>query len=179
MFAVIAGNELYLRATPDLEPVFRERGMVSMIYSKRGAPVALRYYWVNESMWQDRQELFALAWQAMRAARKELQDKKYGDERLRDLPNIDIGMERSLWQAGIRGVYDLRLFGARRSYLKLLQQQNHLGLKALLALAGAISGFHEAALPTELREDLTEWFEMRTRRAAKNETARQWIPMVN
>lgn len=54
MFAVIAEGELYLRATASMEPAFRARGMVNMVYSKRGVPITLRYYWVDESLWRER-----------------------------------------------------------------------------------------------------------------------------
>jgi DNA transformation protein len=68
-------------------------------------------------------------------------------------------MERLLWRAGIRNAYDLRLHGAKRSYLRLLQQQTNLGLRVLLSLGGAIAGYHQAALPTELRNELVRWFD--------------------
>ncbi len=159
MFAVIAEGELYLRATESLEPAFRERGMVNMTYLKRGIPMIMRYYWVDEGLWLARQELFALALQALLEARKEINVKKYSNGRLKDLPNIDASMERLLWRAGIQNSYDLRLLGARCTYLKLLQQQKGLGMKVLLALAGAISGYHHAALPGPQRQKLIEWFE--------------------
>ena len=120
MFALIAEGELYLRATDSLEPAFRARGMVNMVYSKRGVPITMRYYWVDEVLWRDRDELVGLAWQAIREARRELQVKTDNQSRLKTLPNIDINMERLLWRAGIRNVYDLRLNGAKRSYLRLL-----------------------------------------------------------
>lgn len=159
MFAVIAEGELYLRATESLEPIFRGRGMVNMTYLKRGAPMTMRYYWVDESLWQESRELLALAWQAVCETRKEITLKTRSNGRLKDLPNIDASMERLLWRAGIRNIYELRLLGARRSYLKLLQQQPTLSVKILISLAGAIAGYHHAALPITQRKALLEWFE--------------------
>lgn len=159
MFAVVAEGELYLRATESLEPTFRERGMVNMTYLKRGVPMVMRYYWVNDGLWRRRRELFALAWQALSETRKELKVKKRCNGRLKDLPNIDATLERQLWRAGICNSYDFRLQGARDSYLKLLQQQKKLGLKVLMSLAGAMAGYHHAALPNLQREALIEWFE--------------------
>lgn len=159
MFAVIADGELYLRATESLEPAFRERGMVNMTYLKRGVPMTMRYYWVDEGLWLASRELLELAWLALCEARKEIKVKKGSNGRLKDLPNMDASMERLLWRAGIQNSYDFRLLGARHTYLKLLQQQKNLGLKILLALAGAMSGYHHAALPNSQREKLTEWFE--------------------
>ncbi|WP_273875657.1 TfoX/Sxy family DNA transformation protein, partial [Serratia marcescens] len=70
-----------------------------------------------------------------------------------------VNMERLLWRAGIRNAYDLRLHGAKRSYLRLLKQQTNLGLRVLLSLGGAIAGYHQAALPAELRSELVRWFD--------------------
>lgn len=159
MFAVIAEGELYLRATESLEPAFRERGMVNMTYLKRGVPMIMRYYWVHEGLWRQRGELFALALTALCETRKEIKVKKRCNGRLKDLPNIDATLERQLWRAGIRNVYDFRLQGARDSYLKLLQQQKNPGMKVLMSLAGAMAGYHHAALPNQQRDALTEWFE--------------------
>lgn len=158
MFAVVAEGELYLRATESLEPAFRERGMVNMTYLKRGVPMVMRYYWVNDGLWRRRHELFSLAWQALSETRKELKVKKRCNGRLKDLPNIDATLERQLWRAGICNSYDFRLLGARDSYLKLLQQQKNLGLKVLMSLAGAMAGYHHVALPNLQREALIEWF---------------------
>ncbi|HEI8865519.1 TPA: TfoX/Sxy family DNA transformation protein [Serratia odorifera] len=158
MFAVVAEGEMYLRATRSLESVFRARGMANMVYSKRGAPIVMRYYYVDEALWQQRQELFALAWEAMREARREVEVKNQSHERLKDLPNIDAALERLLWRTGICGVYDLRLQGPKETFLRLQQEQHRLGPKVLLSLAGALAGYHHAALPTELRAELLAWF---------------------
>lgn len=159
MFAVVAEGELYLRATESLEPIFRERGMANMTYLKRGIPMTMRYYRVDEQLWSDRQALSALALQAVREARREIKVKKRSKGRLKDLPNIDASLERLLWRAGIQNTYDLRLSGARETYLKLLEQQKSLGIKVLLSLAGAMAGYHYVALPGPRRKELTEWFE--------------------
>lgn len=158
MFAVVADGEMYLRATKSLESEFRARGMVNMVYSKRGVPIIMRYYWVDHQLWGEPQALFALAWQAKREANKEIQSRSRGSRRLKGLPNIDAGLERLLWRVGIRDVYDLRLQGAKGSFQKLMRQQKNLGLKALLSLAGAIAGYHHAALPNEIRGELSAWF---------------------
>lgn len=159
MFAVIAEGELYLRATDSLEPAFRERGMVNMIYLKRGVPMVMRYYWVNEALWLECCELLSLARQTLRETRRDLKVKKCSHGRLKDLPNIDVALERLLWRAGIQNIYELRLLGARGCYLKLLQQQKNLGVKVLLSLAGAMAGYNYVALPDWQRQNLLAWFE--------------------
>lgn len=166
MFAIIAEGELYLRAPGDLEAEFRALGMENMVYSKRGLPITMRYYWVDDALWQRERELLAFANRAIGAVRKNLQPPNHALGRLKDLPNIDISMERALWRAGIRTVYQLRLIGAQEGYLLLQQQQQNLGLKALLSLAGAIAGYHHAALPASIRRDMLSWFDSISARPA-------------
>ncbi|WON78242.1 TfoX/Sxy family DNA transformation protein [Serratia sp. UGAL515B_01] len=159
MFAVVAEGELYLRATESLEPVFRGRGMTNMTYLKRGVPMTMRYYRVDERLWSERQELSALALQAVREARKEIKVRKRRKGRLKDLPNIDVSLERLLWRSGVQNIYELRLLGAEQAYLRLLEQQKSLGIKILMSLAGAMAGYHHVALPRWRRKELTEWFD--------------------
>lgn len=158
MFAVIAEGELYLRATERLGTAFRLRGMLNMIYSKRGAPITMHYYRVDQALWLVRQELFILAYKSLYEAREETETRRRSSSRLKDLPNIDAAMERLLWHVGIQNSYDLRLQGAKGTYLKLQKRQKKIGVKVLLALAGAMSGYHHAALPDSRRAELLAWF---------------------
>lgn len=52
----------------------------------------------------------------------------------------------------------LRMLGARASWLKMRAKNKALSIKVLFALEGAIAGLHEAALPAGIRRELTEWF---------------------
>ena len=52
---------------------------------------------------------------------------------------------------------ELQAYGAKRSWIKLRNVKKGLGVRVLLALAGAICGIHEAALPATTRQELVEW----------------------
>jgi len=157
MFAIVSEGELYLRANAHLEVQFRARGMVNMVYAKRGMPVILRYFWVDECMWNNPEALRELILMAINEAHKEWVGKIGEDRRLKDLPNIDANIERLLWRVGISTIYELRLLGAKTAYLQLVRQQKSLGRGLLLALAGAIAGYHSAVLPEELHAELLRW----------------------
>lgn len=158
MFAVVSDGELYLRANDSIEGFFQACGMVNLIYSKRGIPVALRYYHVNESLWNDNETLLRFARLAYEGTLAEVSRKKLDTIRLKDLPNLGIGLERLLWKVGIKNVCDLQTEGAKCSYLKLRALQKTLGINVLLSLAGAINGYHHAVLPAVMRKELLEWF---------------------
>ncbi|WP_410015873.1 TfoX/Sxy family DNA transformation protein [Sodalis sp. C49] len=157
MFGLILDGELYLRGTRQSEHIYLGQGMSRLIYTKRGLPVALNYYHVDERLWEDVHTLLDLARRAIDEARQETRIKA-ASLRLKDLPNIGQGIERLLWKAGIRDIDALRYYGAKSSYLKLRKIKRNLGVTVLLALEGALSGRHYAALPQVQRSELLDWF---------------------
>ncbi|MDN0121882.1 TfoX/Sxy family DNA transformation protein [Yersinia aleksiciae] len=169
MFAVVSEGELYLRANDQVEGLFRARGMTNLVYAKRGVPILLRYYWVDAFLWRDERTLCNFAQRAYQEARAEVLSKKGPTVRLKDLPNLSASLERLLWRVGIKNAAELRLEGAKRCYLKLRAVRHSLGINVLFSLAGAISGYHYAALPLMIRIELIEWFE--THISAVYETA--------
>lgn len=158
MFAVMLEGELYLRATGNLEEYFKTCGMQNMVYTKRGIPVKLNYYWVNQLLWQDTENLLRLARMSLQDSQEEENNKRHKPLRLKDFPNIDLNLERLLLQAGIMDIETLRLKGAKSCYLRMREMRGSVGLKVLLSLAGAIAGCHYIVLPAIQRQELTEWF---------------------
>ena len=124
---------------------------------KRGRPVLLNYYRVDDGLWQDRERLLQLSSFALDAARKE-RSQRHQRHRLKDLPNLTFQLEVLLFEAGITNEETLRALGARASWLKIRMKNKDLSVKVLFALEGAITGMHEAALPAVIRRELTEWF---------------------
>ncbi|WP_413742618.1 TfoX/Sxy family DNA transformation protein [Sodalis sp. RH15] len=158
MFGLILDGELYLRGTRQSEHVYLAEGMQKLIYTKRGVPVSLNYYHVNEELWLKGDRLLVLAAQSLDESKHDRREKT-SSPRLKDLPNIGQGIERLLWKAGIQDIESLRCYGAKSSYLKLRAIKQNLSVKVLFALEGALSGHHSAALPPMQRSELLEWFE--------------------
>lgn len=157
IFALISGGELYLRANKRCEAHFHERNMPRLIYTKRGMPVPLNYYLVDDNLWEDQSQLLQLATLSYEEA---LQDHAQREEemRLKDLPNLNHDIERLLWKAGIENIQALQEYGAKECYLKLKAVSKNTSVNLLLALAGAICRTHQAALPKGVRNELIEWF---------------------
>lgn len=160
MFGLVSDGELFLRATDDTEGHFCRKKMERLIYRKRGMDVHLRYFKVSHEQWSDPHVLLRLARVSLKGMRREIEAKKNSEaSRLKDLPNLSLALERMLWQVGIENSGDLRMQGACEAYLKLCAiKKKNLGINLLMALEGAILGFHEAALPMASREFLTQWF---------------------
>ncbi|HEY3982636.1 TfoX/Sxy family DNA transformation protein [Cedecea sp.] len=164
VFAMVAEGELYLRACEQCADYFSKKSAPSLMYSKRGLPIALNYYRVDEELWENQDKLIQLSLQALRSAQREKTQRKFCSRRLKDLPNLSLNIEVMLREVGISDPQTLQLFGAKRSWLKLRHTRKAVGIKVLLALAGAIQGVHEAVLPAQVREELTEWWRRYERR---------------
>lgn len=168
VFGLISGGELYLRANKRCEEHFQARHMSHLVYTKRGMPVPLSYYLVDEALWTNHAQLLRLAHMALDGALQDKEDKNKS-RRLKDLPNLNHDLERMLWKVGIRNIEELQQHGAKTSYLKLQAISRHLSGNILLALAGAICGTHQAALPKNIRKELLEWYECNAASLAKKD----------
>ncbi|KHN49810.1 TfoX/Sxy family DNA transformation protein [Pectobacterium fontis] len=161
IFGLVSEGELYLRASKKDEKYFQQRDMPNLIYTKRGIPVPLNYFLVNEALWQEPVQLLYFARLALLGAQYDkATTSKNG--RLKDLPNLNHDIERLLWKAGITNVDELQHYGAKNSYLELRKVRANLSVNVLLALAGAICGTHQAALPRSIRNELLEWYKNNT-----------------
>lgn len=163
VFAYIDNNTLYLRASEALRLYAVQRPLEPLVYRKRGIPVTLSYFKIDQQLWQDRRQLIRLSASSLQAAQADAAVKNIS-LRLKDLPNLSLRMELMLHKAGISSVESLQEMGSRQSWLKLRSVNKHVGLKTLLALEGAISGHHQAALPADVKEALSSWYQERLRR---------------
>lgn len=158
VFALINKDELYLRASEPLRQYITERPLQPLIFRKRGKLVSLNYFRVDETLWRDAEHLLALSAASLETAQLELEDR-YASPRLKDLPNLSVRMEMMLYEAGVLSVNHLYQMGAKRCWLKLKAINQHVGFQTLLALQGAITGHHAAALPQATRAELNAWFQ--------------------
>ncbi|HDX4051174.1 TPA: TfoX/Sxy family DNA transformation protein [Enterobacter soli] len=157
VFAMVSDGELYLRTCEQSATYYVKHASSFLTLLKRGRPVLLNYFRVDEGLWQDRGTLLQLSSFALEDARRE-RYQRYQRNRLKDLPNLTFQIEVLLFEVGITNEEMLRELGAKASWLKIRAQNKQLGIKVLFALEGAIEGLHEAALPAEIRQELTEWF---------------------
>lgn len=156
VFAMVSEGELYLRACEQTEVYFVKKAPEPLLYNKRGRTIELNYHRVDEGLWSDQQKLLELSTGALHSAQREKSRQK-SQQRLKDLPNLTHSLEMMLWEAGIADVRTLQAYGAKRAWIKLKNMKKGLGVRVLLALAGAICGMHEAALPAAMRRELVEW----------------------
>lgn len=157
VFAVITRGELYLRACTPIQSFVGAGRMQRLIYNKCGMPISLNYFHVDDLLWQQPDTVLALSKAALECAQRQVQEKKL-NRRVKDLPNMRSRLEIMLRQVGICTVQSLCAEGAKNCWLKLRSANKHLGINTLFALEGAISGRHQAALPSNTQKELREWF---------------------
>lgn len=157
VFAMVAEGALYLRACEESASYCVNTQAPFLTFVKRGRPVLLNYYRVDDSLWHDRETLLTLGHYSLAAARRE-KVARYAQKRLRDLPNLNFQLETLLWEAGVKDEHSLKQLGAKACWLRLKERSPLLSIKVLFALEGAIAGLHEAALPADTRRELTVWF---------------------
>lgn len=156
VFAMVAQGDLYLRVCEQSAPYRVNHPTPLLTLHKRGRPVLLNYYRVDETLWSDRQTLLHLSSFSLQAARLE-KARRGGVKRLKDLPNITFHLEILLMEAGIGTQEELRALGAELAWLKIREKKTSLSVRLLYALEGAIAGMHEARLSPQRRQQLTEW----------------------
>lgn len=169
VFAIISDGELYLRASAACEPMFKALRLTPLIFTKRGRPLVLSYYQVDEALWRTQSKLLTLARLSLQGAKLAHSERKRVF-RLKDLPNLGYSLEQLLWKAGIQDIETLRNKGAKACYLKLCRVRKTVGLDILLALAGAINGCHREVLPQKMRSELTKWYAELQRGAFEKES---------
>lgn len=157
VFAFINEGKLYLRASDQLAHYAHQHNLAPMIFYKRGLPVNLNYYQVDEHLRKNRALFTALSRSALECA---IAQKKSRDtrNRIKDLPNLTVRIETMLRQIGITTTHRLCELGSRECWLRLRANNKHLGLQTLFALEGAISGRHQAALSVKVRSELAQWY---------------------
>ncbi|WP_032116357.1 TfoX/Sxy family DNA transformation protein [Candidatus Arsenophonus nilaparvatae] len=154
----VLDGEFYLRGCLFAELQFEVSGLQKLIYTKKGVPLILKYFFINEMLWNDNLLLCYYIDLAYKAAVEELSQKQHSNIRIKDLPNMNMSIERALGKVGISDVDYLKMLGAKVCYLKLRQKKVNLSIKLLFELAGAIEGYHIAVLPESIKIELITWY---------------------
>ncbi|HEX4501137.1 MAG TPA: TfoX/Sxy family DNA transformation protein [Scandinavium sp.] len=159
VFAMVAHGELYLRVCEESAVYDTSKPQRLLTLNKRGRPVSLNYYLVDDGLWQDQSLLLRMSTIALRGAQNE-KLQRCNAQRMRNLPNITFQLELLLSEAGIHDLDTLRGLGAATAWCRLRSIRKDLSMNVLFALEGAILGMHAAIIPLQRRQHLQEWAEM-------------------
>ncbi|WP_236611180.1 TfoX/Sxy family DNA transformation protein [Providencia burhodogranariea] len=159
IIGLILDDLLYLRGCLFARSYFESIELNRLVFRKKGIPLELRYYFISKQIWKNEELLAHCINLAYRSAVEERNQKQLVVIRIKDLPNMNMSVERALGKIGIHKVEDLREIGAKACFLKLKQYGKHApSIKLLIGLAGAIEGYHSAVLPSKMKQDLINWY---------------------
>ncbi|MCE0496274.1 TfoX/Sxy family DNA transformation protein [Vibrio salinus] len=158
MFALVVNDLLHIRADKHSKDAFNEDGFKPYVYSKKGFPVVTKYYALPHSYWSTPEIIFSLAKNAFLFAKSEKKHQlKSSPQRIKDLPNLRLSIERMLKKAGIKTVDELVEQGSLNAYSAILKTSNSTpSLELLWALEGAINGIHWSVISKERRDELSK-----------------------
>lgn len=160
IIALISEGDLYLRRSQSMSHLIQHTFLPAFVLKKRGYGVVLNYFLITTSIWHQNRLLLSLAECALNES-KEFMWQKKNKSRIRDLPNMCHKMETALLEAGITTVMQLKSEGAKYCWNLLYQRNENIGLHTLYNLQGAISGQHQAVLATNLKKELSIWYQDR------------------
>lgn len=159
IIGLVLDDNFYIRGCLFARSYFEAIGLNRLVFTKKGIPLELRYYLVFEQIWESENLLLHCLDLAYRSALEELLQKQSAVTRIKDLPNMNMSVERALGKIGIYKADELREIGAKACFLKLKQHGRFSpGIKLLIGLAGAIEGYHSAVLPMKLKQELINWY---------------------
>lgn len=161
VFAMVAHGELYLRVCEEQATYTVNDSQQRLTLTKRGRPILLNYYLVDDDLWRNPSLLLKCSAQSLKEAREE---KRFQERsrRMRRLPNITYQLERLLNEAGIHDPEMLKTLGALSAWYRLRCIRKDLSINVLYALDGAIEGVHAAIIPSQRRQHLRQWAETLT-----------------
>ncbi|HGJ5875266.1 MAG TPA: TfoX/Sxy family DNA transformation protein [Arsenophonus sp.] len=145
----VLDGEFYLRGRLFAELQFEVSGLQKLVYTKKDVPLILKYFLINEMLWNGNLLLSYYIDLAYDTAIEELSQKQHSHIRIKELPNMNMSTERALGKVGY-----LKMLGAKVCYLRLRQKKVNLSIKLLFELAGAIEGYHIAVLPESIKIEL-------------------------
>lgn len=152
-------NMLYLRGCLFARSYFESIGLSRLVFSKKGIPLELHYYLVSTGIWKNESLLQHCIDLAYRSAIEESQRKQTTAIRIKDLPNMNMAVERALGKIGVHRAEELKEIGAKACFLKLKKHGRFSpSIKLLIGLAGAIEGYHSAVLPNNIKQELINWY---------------------
>lgn len=141
MFALIGENKLYLKGGDWLDRRFQELQCKRYCIKKKNSQTVVNYYDVTDLVIHECSNVDTLISSSKKLAIKQYQDQNsYENKRLRDLPNMNVSLERTLKKVNIFSIKQLYELGAEKAFVKI-RARNGQGSdkRVLLKLYGAIN----------------------------------------
>ncbi|MGR5067372.1 MULTISPECIES: TfoX/Sxy family DNA transformation protein [Vibrio] len=144
MFALVSNDSCYLRGGNGLDKEFTQLNCEKYKHVKKQTTATVNYYDVTELFDSEFSGLDALLQKSIDCSIKERKYQKSSESRrLRDLPNMQLTLERMVKKAGIDDVDTFLSIGPVETFNKVKAAYgSDVDVKLLWKFAGAVDGVH-------------------------------------
>lgn len=158
MYALLANNSIYIRGGEVLDEKLTSLGCEKYRHVKKQTVATVNYYDITDLYVCGNDELDSIISASINnAVSQRVNQKSSINSRLRDLPNMQLTLERMVKRSGIDDVETFIQLGASAVFNKVCQiYGNDVDIKLLWKFAGAIEGVHWKLIQEPKKRQLLE-----------------------
>lgn len=159
MFALLTQNSIFIRGNKRLNYQLTQLGCERFRHIKKQTTAVVNYYDITTLFEQANPKLNQLVRCAINyAIEQKNQQRTQTCRRLRDLPNMQLTLERMVRKSGINDVETFLKLGAAEVFSKVRNTYgNNVDISLLWKFAGAIEGIHWKLLQEPKKRELLEY----------------------
>lgn len=158
MFSLVTEGRLYVRGGGEVDNTFEKLGCERFKHVKKTTIATVNYFDVSDLFEKNSALLMEIIQETMENSRLEREFKKSKENRrLRDLPNMQLTLERMVKKAGVPDVSSFFEIGAVDVFKKVnTTYGGDVDVKLLWKFAGAESGVHWTLLQEPMKKALLQ-----------------------
>lgn len=158
MYALVIHQNIFLRGGDELDTELHELGCQKYQQVKKQTTATVNYYDITKLFQSSYSMLDAVIEKSIQLSIKHRKHKKLSERsRLRDLPNMQLTLERMVKKSGVKDVETFRSLGAANVFKKVQAEYgNDVDIRLLWKFAGAIKGVHWELIKEEERQELKQ-----------------------
>ncbi len=158
MYALLTNDCIYIRGGEELDDQLTALGCEKYRHVKKQTVATVNYYDITDLYASNSLELETIVGTSIKkAVSQRVVQKSSLNRRLRDLPNMQLTLERMVKKSGVDDVETFIKLGAPAVFSKVCQTYgNDVDIKLLWKFAGAIEGIHWKLLQEPRKRQLLE-----------------------
>jgi DNA transformation protein len=158
MYALLIGNVVFIRGGGELDDLLVAKGCKKYRHVKKQTTATVNYYDVTSQFISEDPELEGTIRRSIELSVEHRNfQKSTVSRRLRDLPNMQLTLERMVKKSGIDGVNEFIELGAEKVFRKVQEAYGKdVDVRLLWKFAGAIDGVHWKLLQETRKQELRE-----------------------
>ncbi|MGL4225932.1 MAG: TfoX/Sxy family DNA transformation protein [Vibrio sp.] len=163
MYVLVSEEHIFIRGCEELDPELIDLGCEKYRHVKKQTTATVNYYDITDLYEQNYPELDSIIERSIQFSvdQREFQ-RSVASRRLRDLPNMQLTLERMVKKAGIDDVETFIKLGAPAVFNKVRQTYgSDVDVKLLWKFAGAIESIHWKLLQEPRKRQLLESCQLR------------------